>query len=437
MPAGSASAVLFSPVQRRLAHSSLGFHAAFKGLAPCERATLPEVDAPAAPRSIETGRGLGEFDCVFASVAWEPEVMRLAAALRLSGITPLRSRRKGTEPLVIGGGPVTLSNPHLLAAVCDAVFVGEADGAFLAIREAVFGACGRDDACGRLAAIRGMLVPAVHGNGADAPVPVAAPDELLPARSMIPDEPNEFGDAFVVEVGRGCGRACAFCVARAGGRRARFVPADRVLAAVPAGTSRVGLLGAAVSDHPALQRIVSDLVAGGVAITLGSVRADRVTPELVRCLVSGGLRTLTVAADGTSETVRRRLNKGVSEDDLERCAVLAREHGVGRLKLYVMVGLPGETDADIQEFGVLVRRLSRRIRVSVSASPFVPKPGTPLAAAPFLGTRELKRRMARLRSAIGSFAVLRATSPRDAELEWRLSHARGEEAETLVMAVGS
>jgi len=414
-------AVLFSPVARTLAHSSLGFHAAFAGLGPLERATLP--DQPVPPRTIETGATLSDFDCIFVSMAWEPELLALAKALRSSGLHPTRASRPPTEPLIIGGGPVTLSNPHLLAAVCDAVFVGEADHAFGALRDAIEGARDREDALLRLAKVPGAFVPAVSGE--DAPPIVRAPLDFLPARTTLKDEPNEFGDAFLVEVGRGCPRACSFCVSS--GLKPRFVAAEKVLAAVPEGVRRVGLVGAAVSDHPRLLAMVETFVARGCSVTTSSVRADRITPELLRLLAASGLRTLTVAADGPSEALRQALRKSVSAEDLERCADLAREARIMRLKIYVMVGLPGETGADILELGALVRRLSTRVRVALSVSPFVPKQNTPLASAPFAGVRDLKRRLSELRRAVGSAAAIRVTSPRVAELEYRLSHARGEE----------
>ena len=414
-------AVLFSPVARRLAHSSLGFHAAFAGLGPLERATLP--DRPVPPRTIETGATLSDFDCIFVSMAWEPELLGLAKALRSSGLHPTRASRPPTEPLIIGGGPVTLSNPHLLAAVCDAVFVGEADHAFGALRDAIEGARDREDALLRLAKVPGAFVPAVSGE--DAPPIVRAPLDFLPACTTLKDEPNEFGDAFLVEVGRGCPRACTFCVSS--GLKPRFVAAEKVLAAVPEGVRRVGLVGAAVSDHPRLLAMVETFVARGCSVTTSSVRADRITPELLRLLAASGLRTLTVAADGPSEALRQALRKSVSAEDLERCADLAREARIMRLKIYVMVGLPGETGADILELGALVRRLSTRVRVALSVSPFVPKQNTPLASAPFAGVRDLKRRLSELRRAVGSAAAIRVTSPRVAELEYRLSHARGEE----------
>ena len=413
------TAVLFSPVPRTLAHSSLGFHAACAGLQPCERAALPPSGPP---RAIESGRPISDFDVILASVAWEPEVLALASSLRLAGVEPRRDRRPPTDPVLLGGGPVTLSNPDLLACVCDAVFVGEAEEAFGAIRAAIDSASDRDDLLCRLAALPGMHVPAVHGD-APPPPPARAGERCLPAHTVLADESNEFGDCFLVEVGRGCPRGCAFCVARAQGR-ARFVPAGRIVAAVPAATRRVGLLGAAVSDHPEIEDLVDTFARRGVGVTLGSVRADRLTPRLLRSLVAAGLRTLTVAADGPSEASRERLHKGIHAEDLERAAELARETGVSRLKVYVMVGLPGETGADIDEFAALVRRLSSRVRVAVSVSPFVPKRFTPMADAPFAGAPDLKRRLAELRRAIRGSAAMKATSPREAELEWRLSHAR-------------
>jgi len=429
-----ASSVLFTPVSSSLAHSSLGFHSAIAGLAPCERAPMPD-DGRAMPRTLESGRGLGDFDVVWVTLAWELEAPAVARALRASGIEPVRSCRPPTDPLVVAGGPLTLSNPDLAAAFADAVFLGEADAAFADLAAAVGSARDRDDALARLAAVEGAWVPAIHGTEAPPGPPVQAPVGTPPSRSIITDAPNEFGDAFIVEVGRGCPRGCTFCVARGGTRRASFHPAQAILDAVPQGTRRVGLLGASVSDHPHLLHIVETLHGRGAGVTLGSVRADRVTPELLGLLARSGLKTLTVAADGPSEALRASLHKGITADHLRRSADLARAHGIGRLRLYVMVGLPGETDDDIEELGGLVRDLSSRVRLAVSVSPFVPKRFTPLADAPFAGVRELKRRLTLLSRRVGGTATLKMTSPREAEVEWKLSHVRGEAAEAAIREV--
>lgn len=424
--------VLFSPVPRTLAWSSLGFHCVSEGLGPCETATI-EADS-AAPRSDVTGRTLGEFDFVLASLAWELEVPAMVSALRASGIEPLRRLRPGRDPLVIAGGPLTLSNPDLLDVVADAVFVGEADDRFQDISLALDQAGGRQDALERLAAIPGMHVNAIHGD-ASWPGPVSARAHgRLPVRSSRPKEPNEFGNAFLVEVGRGCPRGCTFCVVRRGEVRAAFHSAADILAAIPEAAPRAGLLGAAVSDHPALLPIVETLVSRGCAVTLGSVRADRVSPELLDLLVRTGLRTLTVAADGASESMRTSIRKGITAEHLESAAAMARAAGVGRMRVYAMIGLPDETDDDVRELADLLVRMSGRIRLSLSVSSFVPKRFTPLQDAPFGPVSSLKNRLALLRRLVGRSVDVRAGSPREALLEHALSHARGSDAERLVLS---
>lgn len=428
--------VLFTPVEERLAWSSLGFHAALDGLAPCEYAALPS-DPRLAVRSVETRRPLSEFDCVFVSIAWELELVDLVRALSASGVEPARATRRPSHPLVVAGGPLTLANPDALSGICDGVFAGEADDSFGAIADAVGGAADRDNALARLARVPGMLVPAVHGEDAQAPPPIRASEERWPVSTTRPDRPNVFGDAFLVEVGRGCPRACTFCVVRKGTRPATFVTPERVLARIPAGTRRVGLVGAAVSDHPGLLCVVDALVSRGVRVTLSSVRADRVTRDLVRLLAAGGLRTLTVAADGASEALRSRLRKGIRGERLLECARLARSAGMRDLRLYLMVGLPDEAEDDLAEGADLVRSLSAILPTTVSVSPFVPKRGTPLAGAPFAGVSVLKRRIATLRRGIGGAARFTAMSARTAELEWRLAHASGTEALDLALRCAS
>lgn len=427
------TAVLFTPVPEVLAWSSLGFCAASEGLAPCETATL-DADLTQPSRSAVTGRRLSDFDVVFASVAWELEVPALARALALAGIAPDRGSRPSHHPLVVAGGPLTRSNPDLLAACADAVFVGEADRAFGPLTDALAKATGRDDALARLAAIPGCWVPRWADLEAPPPDPVFAPLGEVPLHSPPAMPPNRFGGAFLVEVGRGCPRSCAFCVARTGTVPARFSPPERILATVPEGVTRVGLLGAAVSDHPHLVRIVRDLAERGIEVTLGSVRADRATPELVGLLARSGLRTLTVAADGASDAVRAAIRKDIHATDLLAAADAAQEAGLRRLRLYAMVGLPDESDADLGELCDLLETLASRLRVAVSVSPFVPKRFTPLAEAPFLPVREHKRRLALLRRRIGRRVQLRITSPREAALEYRLSHVRGADADALVAA---
>jgi radical SAM superfamily enzyme YgiQ (UPF0313 family) len=221
---------------------------------------------------------------------------------------------------------------------------------------------------------------------------------------------------------------CAFCVATGEGAPARFATKEKILEVIPEQARRVGLLGAAVSDHPQLVAIVRELLARDIQVTLGSIRADRARSELVSLLASSGLKTLTVAADGTSQHIRDLIRKNISANDLLNAAMAARGAGIHRLRLYVMTGLPDEGDGDIDEFCELCEEISSVVRLSISISPFVPKRFTALADAPFLPVNEQKRRISRIKRSIGKRVQIRATSPREAEYEYWLSHVRGEEA---------
>lgn len=414
-----------------MACSSLGYAAAFAGLAPCDHAWL--AGDTAEPVISGSGSSLYSYDVIYVSCAWELEAPRLVTALSASGIEPFAAARPGTQPLVIGGGPLTLSNPDLLAAVCDAVFIGEADDSFQAIAGAVEDASGRQDALSKLSAIPGMWVPSAGGQ---APGAVTVRLPAVPLHSAFPGQHNEFSDAFIVEVGRGCPRGCRFCVAF-GGRKARFYDAESILAVIPAGADRAGLLGAAVSDHPQLKHIVRTLGARGTGVTLGSVRADRVDRELVSMLVSGGLKTLTIAADGSSQRIRDQIGKDIGESDIRNAAGVARDCGIKRLRVYVMIGLPGETPDDIREFGLLMNDLAGDVNVIVSVSPFVPKRFTHYEGLPFAGVANIRRLVAGLGAFLDRRIEMRAGSVKQAELEYRLSTVRLADAQGLLTEIVS
>jgi radical SAM superfamily enzyme YgiQ (UPF0313 family) len=236
----------------------------------------------------------------------------------------------------------------------------------------------------------------------------------------------ELRDLFLVEAARGCARGCTFCVLAGSvrGRGAfRPVAAARVLAAIPAAAPGVGLVGAAVTDHPEIAEIVARIVATGRRAALSSVRADRLTPRLAALLVEGGLRTLTLAADGPSERIRAEIRKGLTADDLERAAAIAAGAGIRQLKVYAMVGLPGETDDDVAELAALLRRMAPGLELTAAVQAFVPKPGTPLAGAAMAPLPDLRHRLDLLKRLAGGRYRVSPTSPRWSWVDWKIAHA--------------
>ena len=422
--------------------SSLGYQRIYRALmdAPgiaCERAFLDdECEADAAleaehPVTYESMRPIEHLPVLAFSVAYELEIAGLVRMLNAANIPARRRERDERHPLVIAGGPLTFSNPMPLAGIVDAIVVGEADArVVLAIRAAEEGRT-RADQLDRLSKIPHVFVPTHHR---DLPGVGAEDDAILPAHSAIRTPHTVLANMFLVETERGCSRGCSYCVMRRstnGGMR--IVPAERVLETIPADAHRVGLVGAAVSDHPKVVSIVNALADRGCEVGLSSLRPDRLanTEGFVAALARVGYRTLTTAMDGTSERVRETLDRRARPKHLLECAALAKKHGMDRLKLYLMIGTPGETDADVDECIAFTAEISRIVPLALGIAPFCPKRNTPLDAAPFAGIRVVEHSLDRLRKGLRGRVDVRATSARWAWVEYVL--AQGGEAEGLAI----
>lgn len=415
---------LVYPSPYHVAMSSLGYQAMYRELnaidgVACDRATLPEDDGPLL--TLERERPIAESSLVAFSVAYELEIPGLLACLERAGMPLLREDRGDGAPPIVAGGPLTFSNPVPLAPFCDVIVMGEGEELGPEVVRRAQAAGGKDALLRDLAALPGIYVPAVHG---DTPPPVAqVADELLPAASQVLTPHTELASMFLVEAGRGCSRGCTYCVMRRstnGGMRA--APPERILAAIPAAARRVGLVGAAVTDHPNIAEIVRAIVDGGREVGISSLRADRLTDELVGLLRRGGYRTLTVASDGASERVRALIERKTYERHLLRAAELAKRHGLGVLKVYMMVGVPGEEDADIDELIRFTAALAEiHGRVALGVAPFVAKRNTPLDGTPFAGIGVVESRLERLRRGLAGRAVVRPTSARWAWVEYMLA----------------
>jgi radical SAM superfamily enzyme YgiQ (UPF0313 family) len=428
------------PAPYSVAASSLGFQSVYRALnvseeLACERFFAIDGGAVERPlRTAESGFPVRGAAAIGFSVACETELARVVELLEAAELAPLAGDRVADDPIVIAGGPLTLLDPRLLAAIADVVAVGEAEEALPSLRDAVARAGDKREMLGVLSSgAPGVWVPS---RAPSPPPPAIAPAELLPAISCGWSPRAELRDLFLVEAARGCARGCAFCVLSglSGGRRAfRPVPAARILAAIPASAPGVGLVGAAVTDHPEIEGIAARIVADGKRVSLSSVRADRLTPALAAALVAGGSRSLTLAADGSSERLRRAIHKGLTADDLRRAAALAAEAGIRQLKVYAMVGLPGETDEDVAELAALLLEFPRQLEVTAAVQAFVPKPGTPLAGAAMAPQNDLKRRLELLKKLAKGRYRVSPTSPRWSWIDWKLAHA-GEAAGRIAIA---
>jgi radical SAM superfamily enzyme YgiQ (UPF0313 family) len=427
------------PSPYSVAMSSLGFQRIYRaimeaeGLA-CERAFLgDEAEASATPErplTYESRTPLDAFPVIALSVAYELELAGLVRLFDSAKIPVLRRDRDERHPFVLAGGPLTFSNPLPLGPFVDAMVLGEAEGLVPEVLRVLEAIRSREARLDLLARMPGVFVPERHGSllGEIA----KADDALLPAWAPIRTPHTVLSNMFLVETERGCSRACTYCVMRRstnGGMR--VVPMDTILGLVPKDAKRVGLVGAAVSDHPKIAELVRALAAEGREVGLSSLRPDRLNDAFVSALKEAGTRTLTTAMDGASERLRETLERKARERHLVRCAELARRYGMDRLKLYLMIGLPGETDADIDECVRFTTELSRIVPVALGIAPFCPKRNTPLDQQPFAGIDVVQRRLDRLKRGLRGRAALHSTSAKWAWVEYVL--AQGAEAEGLAV----
>ncbi|MGB0637813.1 MAG: B12-binding domain-containing radical SAM protein [Myxococcota bacterium] len=441
---GGPSVALLYPSPYRAGMSSVGYQWILKMLREdgyqAERAFLPDdVDGWRNSRvplhTYETARPVAHFPVVGVSLAYELELAGFIQALELSGIPPLRRDRGPHHPRIIMGGPLTFSNPLPASPFVDAMILGEAEDSVLPAFDAAMNTAG-DAWLDEVARLPGAYVPELHGEVL--PEVAKASDDRLPAFAPILAPDAELSDMFLIEGERGCHRTCTFCVMRRstnGGMR--LVTPDRIMSFVPEEAPRVGLVGAAISDHPHLVDLLARIVESGRGVGISSLRADRVArkPDIARLLREGGYKTLTVASDAASERLRKAISKGTKENHLHDCARLAAEHKYKVMKVYMMVGVPDETDEDIDELVAFTRDLAGYIPVSLGVAPFVPKRNTPLDGDGFAGIQTVERRLKRLKRGLKGVAEVRPTSARWAWVEAELAQGGWSAGEAVYTAV--
>lgn len=446
----AAPIVLAYPSPYHVGMSSLGFQTLYRLLNEdgpgCHRAFLPDdwdrssLTWPQPRRAIlsyETEQPISDYPIIGLSVAYELELTGVVRLLEGAGIPLLAAQRGPRDPIVIGGGPLTNSNPAVLLPFVDLLIAGEAEALLPEAVARIMDVRARRQAIDAAAelphTIRGELE---RGYFEPLPTMASAPTQLLPARSAIVSPDTELADMFLIEPERGCSRRCTFCVMRGattGGMR--LLDIETPLALIPEHAKKVGLVGAAVTDHPQLEQLVARIVERGKGIGISSLRADRLTPALLRNLAAGGYRSITVASDGISERMRVALDRKIDEADLLRAAQLIAAAGFRSMKVYEMMGAPGETDADVDELIRFALELARIVRLTLTFSTFVAKRNTPLDRLPFMGVKPAEARLARIRHALEGKVELRPQPPKWAWIEYLLAQGGPEAGHAAIAAV--
>jgi len=433
----------------RLGMSSLAMHSVYRLFndqpdVVCERAFSPYETYRSASGghetilSIESQRPLDDFPVIAFTISYEMDYFNAVQMLRQAGIPPLAEDRDETWPLIIAGGPAVYTNPAPLADIFDAFAIGEGEVIVPPLVDALWeaGRAPRDERTRILAEVPGMYVPAAE-NGPVGRVWLRDLD-TMPAMTQIYTYDTEFGDRTLIEIARGCGRGCRFCMAGYTYRPMREVSLDTILAVARHSLkhrNKVGLVSAAVSDHSWIDQIAIELRKLGAKIAIASMRVDPISEPLIRALAESGTQTLTIAPEAGSERLRKVINKPQSDQQLLSAVDLAAHYNFPQLKMYFMIGQPTETEADVEAIAdmVLAARTRFSRRLTINATPFVPKAHTAFQWAAMLPVEAMEARVKYLERRLGPTGVtVRSDSPAWAAVEGVL--ARGDRRLGRVLA---
>jgi radical SAM superfamily enzyme YgiQ (UPF0313 family) len=340
------------------------------------------------------------------SLSWELDYVNILNLLEFLEIPVRSAERSHHHPLVFGGGPVLTANPEPFADFFDVILLGDGEnllGDFIEAYKEVRTA-DRKTQRRRLAQVPGVYVPSLYEvtyhdlTGAiesigpvDTQIPTQVEKQTYRGNTLststVVTEKAAWENIYMVEVVRSCPEMCRFCLAsyltlpfRTPSATGSLIPAiERGLEV----TNRIGLLGASVTQHPEFEVLLDYLSQPkyeDVRLSIASVRTNTVTPKLAETLAKRDTRSITIAVESGSEQLRQIINKKLKNEEIIQAAVNAKAGGLTSLKLYGMVGIPGEEMSDVEQTVAMMQDIKKAVpglRLTLGCSTFVPKAHTP------------------------------------------------------------
>lgn len=473
---GLINAALVYPNTYQAGMSSLGFQKVYALInalehVACQRVFLPERQKGTREIiSCEGSMKLAEFDIIAFSISFENDYINVVSLLKDSNIPPRVLNRDASHPMVIAGGVATFLNPEPLAPFIDCFLIGEAENLIQPFFNLFSLEIRKNDLKKHfLNSLESVYVPSFYEakhtkpDSFSPPVPIdkSAPGTVkvkhvqtlkdISTTTTILTDKTAFKNSFLIETGRGCHHGCRFCSAGFIYRPPRFYPESGIVNAMLRAkkkTDKIGLVSAAVSDHPFITPICARGIEADLKISFSSLRADALSDDLINTLVNSGVKTATIAPEAGSERMRRIINKKLDETIIITAVNRLVTAGIIHLKLYFMIGLPFETDTDIEAIVTLTKKIRREFietsrknkkigTITLSINPFIPKPSTPFQWSPMVCPALFKNRLTLIKKGLKALPNIRlnAESFRMSKVNALLSRGDRRTADIIEKAV--
>ncbi len=371
-----------------------------------------------------------DTDAAAFSISYDFDFMGVLSILKNADIPFTAKERTEEEPIIFAGGPVITTNPLPYQDFFDFMIMGDGEETFPKVLECLCQKYSKKETIEKLSEIEGIYIPNKTAKIAHSELKEVIYTPIL-------SENSYFKNTFIIEIARGCMNRCAFCTASYLNWPYRYYDYDKIIQTIDFGlnyTDKIALLGAQVSSHPRFYDIlnfINNIMDNGRTIELGisSLRVDAISPMLVKTLVKGGQKNSTIAIEAASERLRRFINKNITEEQILNAIQVSKENGLKGLKIYSMIGIPTETDDDINEFIRLAKTIktqNKGFNLEFSFSSFVPKPQTPFQFQRREDTKSIENKQNYLRKNLAKIGIPSKFSSAKWDY-WQTVLSRGDE----------
>jgi len=417
--------------------SSLGYMWLFKTIDEVEDVNVEMVCTDTKKTSLM----IKDINLIGFSFSFDLDFLNIFKILQKYKIPFKAKDRNSSHPLVFGGGPVLSANPEPFCEFFDFIIIGDGEQTNIKAIQVCKENKSLEKAkiLEKLSEIEGIYVPSLKQKFVK-----KSHCELSQCISTpILSEKSFFKNTFIIEIARGCSNRCGFCLASYLNLPARFIEYEEIINTIDLGlenTDKIALLGALISAHPRFTEICEYISIKAsdkkIEMSVSSLRADSIAPNVVKTLVKCGQKNTTIAIEAGSERLRKVINKNLSEEQILQTAKTARQNGLKGLKIYAMIGLPTETKEDLIETVNLAKKLkaeNKGFDLTFSFNSFVPKPHTPFQWCKRDDTKTLEKKINYLKKEFHKLGIkARFSSPKWDYWQTLLSRGSRDLADYLV-----